>query len=162
MWPLSYLGAFLTLCVSLAWGGGGERWVTACLIEHRLTLKSVRFKEVTISLWKAIQHLNKGGWNLHSLINDGSSKSRENFSVSLHWPRLSFYLSNNLFLRLESIKGAVGSDFKENRIFFFFLVLYLRSWLRYLFSDEFLALITVNEIKTWPFLHVSKRNSVAK
>ena len=120
MWPLSYLGAFLTLCVSLAWGGGGERWVTACLIEHRLTLKSVRFKEVTISLWKAIQHLNKGGWNLHSLINDGSSKSRENFSVSLHWPRLSFYLSNSLFLRLESIKGAVGSDFKENRIFFFF------------------------------------------
>lgn len=86
---------------------------------------------------------------MHSLINDGSSKSKENFSVSLHWPRLSFYLSNSLFLRLESIKGAVGSDFKENRIFFFFFfVLHLRSWLRYLFSDEFLALITVNEIKT--------------
>lgn len=84
---------------------------------------------------------------MHSLINDGSSKSKENFSVSLHWPRLSFYLSHSLFLRLESIKGAVGSDFKENRIFFFF-VLHLRSWLRYLFSDEFLALITVNEIKT--------------
>lgn len=84
---------------------------------------------------------------MHSLINDGSSKSKENFSVSLHWPRLSFYLSHSLFLRLESIKGAVGSDFKENRIFFFF-VLHLRSWLCYLFSDEFLALITVNEIKT--------------
>lgn len=100
--------------------GEGERWVTACLTEHGMTLKSVPFKEVTISLLKAIQHLNKGGSNLHSLINDGSSKNRENFSVSLHWPRLSFYLSNSLFLRLESIKGAVGSDFKENRIFFFF------------------------------------------
>lgn len=125
----------------------GEKWVTACLIEHRVTLKSVPFKEVTISLLEAIQHLNKGGSNLHSLINDGSSKSRENFSVSLHWPRLSFYMSNSLFLRLESIKGAVGSDFKESRIFFFF-VIHLRSWLRYLFSDEFLALITANEIKT--------------
>ena len=47
--------------------GEGERWVTGCVIEHRVTLKSLPCKEITISLLEAIQHLDKRGANLHNL-----------------------------------------------------------------------------------------------